>query len=219
MSKIVVIIGAPGAGKGTQARLVSEKYGYPQISTGDILREMALADTPLGNEIRSVQAAGKLVSDEILAQVIRERTSQPDCENGYILDGYPRTISQAHQLEELAAQQGKDVLFVRIYVQEEALMKRLTGRWSCKKCGEIYNIELRPPRRDGFCDRDGEPLWHRDDDNPTSVARRFTAYRASTTPLIEYYRENGSLIQINGDQPVADVFAELSAVIDGASEK
>ncbi|HEX5085822.1 MAG TPA: nucleoside monophosphate kinase, partial [Blastocatellia bacterium] len=121
MSKIIVIIGAPGAGKGTQSRLLSEKYGYPQISTGDILREMGRADTPLGRKVKETMATGRLVSDEILAEVIRSRTAQPDCMNGYILDGYPRTLNQAHQLEELAAKQVKQVRLARIVVPEEVL--------------------------------------------------------------------------------------------------
>jgi adenylate kinase len=166
MSKIIVIIGAPGAGKGTQSRLLSEKYSYPQISTGDILREMGRADTPLGRKVKETMAAGRLVSDEILAEVIRARTSQSDCPNGYILDGYPRTLNQAHQLEELALKQGKQVRLARIVVPEEVLFKRLTGRRACPVCGEIYNIYFRPPKVDGICDLDGAALTQRSDDYP-----------------------------------------------------
>src|SRR5689334_21808820 len=158
MSKIIVMIGPPGAGKGTQSRLLSERYNYPQISTGDILREMAQAETPLGREIKATLAAGKLVSDEILAEVILARTSLPDCEEGYILDGYPRTINQANLLEDLAEKQGKDVFLVRVMVHEESLIKRLTGRWTCPKCGQIYNINFRAPKVAGICDLDGEQL-------------------------------------------------------------
>ena len=155
------MIGPPGAGKGTQARLLSERYNYPQISTGDILREMAQADTPLGREIKATLASGKLVGDEIVAKVILERTSLPDCKDGYILDGYPRTISQAHLLEELAEKQEKDILLVRVVVHEESLIKRLTGRWTCPKCGEIYNVNFKPPKIAGICDLDGEQLKQR----------------------------------------------------------
>jgi adenylate kinase len=217
MSKIIVMIGAPGAGKGTQARLLSERYGYPQISTGDILREMAQADTPLGKEIKETLASGKLVSDQILAEVILKRTSREDCRNGFILDGYPRTLEQARNLEDLAASQKKEVLLVRVGVQEELLFKRMTGRRICTKCGEIYNIYSRPPRRDGYCDLDGAPLMQRSDDEPETVSRRFEAYRVATAPLVDYYRESGRLIEIDGDRPVEKVFEQLSNIVAASS--
>jgi adenylate kinase len=216
MSKIIVIIGAPGAGKGTQSRLLSEKYGYPQISTGDILREMARADTGLGRKVKETMAAGLLVSDDILAEVIRTRTSQPDCNDGYILDGYPRTLEQARLLEELALQQGKQIRFARIVVSEEALSKRLTGRRACPKCGEIYNIYFRPPKVDGVCDLDGASLTQRSDDHPEAVSRRLEEYKRSTAPLIDYYRQSGRLVEINGELPVNEVFEKLVAAVDGA---
>ncbi len=214
MSKIIVIIGAPGAGKGTQSRLLSEKYGYPQISTGDILREMARADTPLGRRIKETMASGQLVSDEILAEVIQTRTSQPDCEKGYILDGYPRTLEQARLLEELASKQGKQVHLARVVVSEDTLFKRLTGRSACPGCGEIYNSYFRPPRVEGVCDLDAEPLTRRIDDNPESVTRRFEEYKRSTAPLIDYYQQSGRLTVLNGELPVNEVFEKLDAAID-----
>jgi adenylate kinase len=217
MSKIIVMIGAPGAGKGTQSRLLSEKYGYPQISTGDILREMAQADTPLGRKIKETMAAGQLVSDEILAEVILTRTSQPDCQGGYILDGYPRTLDQAHLLEELARRQHKQVLLARVVVSEEVLFKRLTGRRTCTNCGEIYNLYFRPPEVAGVCGLDGAPLTQRADDNAESVSRRFEEYKRSTAPLIDYYRQSGRLIELDGELPVAEVFGQLCAVIDGSN--
>lgn len=215
MSKIIVIIGAPGAGKGTQSRLLSERYDYPQISTGDILREMARADTPLGRRIKETMAAGELVSDEILAEVILTRTSQPDCNDGYILDGYPRTLNQAHLLEDLALKQGKQIHLARIVVSEEALFNRLTGRRACPACGEIYNIHFRPSKVEDVCDLDGAPLTQRSDDTPEAVSRRFEEYRRSTAPLIDYYQQSGRLIELNGERPVSEVFDQLCAVIDG----
>ncbi|MBP6820704.1 MAG: adenylate kinase [Acidobacteria bacterium] len=215
MLRVIVIIGPPGAGKGTQARLLSEKYGYPQISTGDILREMAQADTALGKEIQATLASGKLVSDEILAEVIQKRTSRADCENGYILDGFPRTVNQAHQLEELAEHQQKEVLLVRVKVHENVLFERLTGRRTCSKCGEIYNVYSRPPKQDGICDLDGQPLKQRSDDNPDSVVRRFEEYKSSTAPLIDYYRNNGRLIQTTGEGQVEEIFEKLCSLIEG----
>jgi adenylate kinase len=217
MSKIIVIIGAPGAGKGTQSRLLSEKYGYPQISTGDILREMGRADTPLGRQVKETMATGRLVSDEILAEVIRARTSQSDCANGYILDGYPRTLNQAHQLEELASKQGKQVRLARVIVSEDVLFKRLTGRRACPVCGEIYNIYFRPPKVDGICDLDGAALTQRSDDNPESVSKRFEEYQRSTAPLIDYYRQSGRLIEIDGELPVNEVFDKLLAAVEEAN--
>ncbi|MBS1786319.1 MAG: adenylate kinase [Acidobacteria bacterium] len=219
MPRVIVIIGPPGAGKGTQARLLSEKYGYPQISTGDILREMAQADTALGQEIKSTLASGKLVSDEILAEVIQARTSRPDCKDGYILDGFPRTINQARQLEELANQQQKEVLLVRVKVHEDVLFKRLTGRRTCQKCGEIYNIYFRPPQIEGICDLDGSTLKQRSDDNPDAVTRRFEEYRSSTRPLIEYYRNSGRLIETSGEGQVEEIFEKLCALIEGVARQ
>lgn len=214
MSKIIVMIGAPGAGKGTQSRLLSEKYGYPQISTGDILREMAQAATPLGQKIKETMASGRLVSDEVLAEVILTRTSRPDCESGYILDGFPRTLNQAHLLEELARKQRKNVLFVRIVVDEESLFKRLTGRRTCMKCGEIYNLHFRPPKVEAVCDLDGAPLAQRNDDHPESVNKRLEEFRRSTAPLIDYYWQSGRLVEIDGERPVQAVFEKLCEVID-----
>lgn len=218
MSNIIVIIGAPGAGKGTQARLLSEKYGYPQISTGDILRAMAKADSPLGRQLREIMGSGKLVGDDILAELIFERTSQPDCEDGYILDGFPRTLKQAYTLEELAERQGKEVLLVRIVVNEDILFKRLAGRWTCTVCGEIYNIFFRPPRRQGVCDLDDGPLRQRDDDTPEAVNRRFEEYWATAT-MINYFKQSGRLIEVDGERPVAEVFEKLRAVIDSFAVK
>jgi adenylate kinase len=217
MSKIIVIIGAPGAGKGTQSHLLSENYGYPQISTGDILREMARAGTPLGQKVKETMAAGRLVSDEILAEVIRTRTSQPDCNNGYILDGYPRTLNQAHLLEELASKQGKKQILVRIIVSEEELVRRLTSRRVCANCGKSYNLLSHPPKIEGVCDLDGAPLTQRSDDNLESVSKRFEEYRESTAPLIDYYRQSGRLIELNGELPESEVFEKLRAAIDGAN--
>lgn len=227
MAKIIVMIGAPGVGKGTQARLLSEKYGIPQISTGDILREMALAETSLGQSIKQTLADGQLVEDSILAEVVKSATSTDAIansgngnssngrgENGYILDGYPRTPNQARQLEDLATAQGHKVLLVRIYVSDDAFFKRLTGRRTCTKCGEIYNIYSRPPKVDGICDKDGAPLVQRSDDTPETVTKRLDAYNTSTAPLIEYYRQSNRLIEIDGDRNVNKVFENLISLIN-----
>ena len=185
IGKIVVMIGPPGAGKGTQSRQLAEKCNIPQISTGDILREMARMETKLGLQLKTIIAAGQLVSDEVLASVIQTRTTQPDCSRGYILDGFPRTPSQARTLEKLARGQGKDVRLVSIEISREALMKRLTGRRTCSKCGEIYNIYFRPAKQEGVCDFCNGELLHRADDKEETVGTRLTAYEQQTAPLIE----------------------------------
>ena len=207
------MLGAPGAGKGTQARRLSELFRYPQISTGDILREMAKAPTDLGEEIKILQSTGLLVSDDVLARVIEARAALPDCERGFILDGFPRTLNQAKLLDRLAKEQDKDIVLVRVIVPYDTLMKRLTGRRTCPKCGEIYNTLSRPPKQEGLCDRDGSQLFQRSDDNEESIAMRLRAYEESTAPLIDYYRASGRLIEIEGDRPVDDVFEKLLSVI------
>lgn len=207
--KIIVLLGAPGVGKGTQARRLAEKTGFPQISTGDILREMARADTALGQQIRETQAAGRLVSDEVLAEVIRTRTAQPDCRNGYILDGFPRTLNQAKMLEVLASEQGREIQVVKLNVQLSSLMKRLTGRRTCPQCGEIYNIHFQPPHQAGVCDRDGTPLVQRSDDREETVLTRVTTYENATKPLTEYYEQSRRLIKVNAEREVEEVFQAL----------
>ncbi len=214
MSKIIVMMGSPGAGKGTQARLLAEKFGYPQISTGDILRQMAEAETPLGREIRETQAAGRLVSDAVLAELILARTLKPDCREGYVLDGFPRTLEQAHLLEDLAERQRKAIRVIKVVVPRAALLQRLTGRRTCTQCGEIYNIFLRLPQREGLCDLDGAPLAHRSDDKSETVSTRLEAYERSTAPLIEYYRQSGRLVEIDGERTVDEVFRELYATLN-----
>ena len=214
MSKIIVMIGAPGAGKGTQARLLSEKYGYPQISTGDILREMAQSDTELGRELKGILSSGNLVSDDILAEVIKERTSRADCSSGYILDGYPRNLNQARLLEDLAVQQDRSIVFVRVVVHMDSLLRRLTGRRTCTRCGEIYNVYFRPPQKEGICDVDGAPLAQRSDDTAETVIRRLEAYKASTAPLVDYYNHDGRLVEVPGDLAVEQVFEKMCGLID-----
>jgi adenylate kinase len=213
MGRIIVIMGAPGAGKGTQSRLLSDKFGYPQISTGDILREMSEAESQLSSELKEILASGKLVSDEVLAAVILERTSRKDCENGYILDGYPRTLRQAALLESLAKKQRHSVLLVRVTVHKDTLMKRLTGRRLCPVCGEIYNVYFKVPLRDCLCDLDGEKLTQRSDDNEEKVGTRLQAYIESTTPLFDYYAKTGRLLVIDGERPVNEIFEELSSLL------
>jgi adenylate kinase len=214
MNKIIVLIGAPGAGKGTQARLLQERRAIPQISTGDMFREMKTLDTPLAREVQEIMASGKLISDETTFKIVRERTSRTNCENGYILDGYPRTAVQAEQLEALAAEQTKVIQAIEVDVPREELMRRLTGRRSCPVCGEIYNIYSKPPKVDDRCDLhpDAE-LVHRADDNEDSVSTRLATYDELTKPLIDYYEKSGRLMKVDGRGELEDIYAALDKLI------
>lgn len=214
MDKIIVLIGAPGAGKGTQARLLQERKGIPQISTGDMFREMKKAETPLAREVQAVMAAGKLISDDITYRIVRERTSQADTAGSYVLDGYPRTDVQAEQLEKLAEEQGKQIQAIEVDVPRDELMKRLTGRRSCPVCGEIYNIYSRPSRVDGFCDdHPNVRLDHRADDNEESVRTRLDTYATSTEPLLAYYGKTGRLQKVDGTGEVEDIYREIEQLV------
>jgi adenylate kinase len=214
MSKIIVLIGAPGAGKGTQARMLQERKSIPQISTGDMFREMKNADTPLAREVQEIMTAGKLISDELTYQIVRDRTSRDDCRGTYILDGYPRTSVQAEQLENLAEEQSKEIQAIEVDIPRDELMKRLTGRRSCPVCGEIYNIYSKPPKTEGFCDLHPEtPLSHRADDNEESVATRLATYDDNTKPLLDYYEKSGRLQKINGDRDLEEIYRELEKLV------
>ncbi len=214
MAKIVVLIGAPGAGKGTQARLLEERRGIPQISTGDMFREMKSQDTPLAREVQEIMASGKLISDDVTYRIVRDRTSKPDTAGTYVLDGYPRTAVQAEQLEELAKEQGKEILAIEVAVPRDELMNRLTGRRSCPICGEIYNIYSKPPQAEGRCDLHPEAeLVHRDDDHEEKVRVRLETYDELTKPLLDYYERSGRLQKVNGSGEVEEIFEELGKLI------
>lgn len=214
MDKIIVLIGAPGAGKGTQARLLQERRGIPQISTGDIFREMKKEDTPLAREVQAIMASGKLISDDLTYQIVRARTSKPDTKGTYVLDGYPRTAVQAKQLEELAKEQGKTIQAIEVHVPQDELMKRLTGRRSCAICGEIYNIYSKPPRNEGFCDMHPDAkLTHRADDSEEKVKVRLETYDDLTKPLLEYYENSGRLKKVDGTGGIEEIYNELEELV------
>jgi len=214
MDKIIVLIGAPGAGKGTQARLLNERKGILQISTGDMFRAMKTSDTPLGREVQAVMAAGELVSDELTFKVVQDRTSLPDAAGSYILDGYPRTLVQAGQLEGLAEEQEKEIVAVEIDVPREDLLKRLTGRRSCPVCGEIYNIYSKPPKVEGRCDLHPEALLdHRKDDQEGTVAARLATYDELTAPLLEYYRKTDRLKAVDGTGDLEAIYSRIEQAI------
>ncbi|HKP70282.1 MAG TPA: adenylate kinase [Pyrinomonadaceae bacterium] len=214
MGKIIVLIGAPGAGKGTQARLLQERRGIPQISTGDMFREMKTLDTPLAREVQEIMTSGKLISDDITYKIVQDRTSRDDCSNGYILDGYPRTAVQAKQLEDLAREQGFEIQAIEVDVPRDELMKRLTGRRSCPACGEIYNVYSKPPKSDNVCDVHADvQLTHRADDNEESVSTRLATYDEQTKPLIEYYEQSGRLEKVDGTGDVEQIYSELAKLV------
>ena len=214
MSKIIVLIGAPGAGKGTQARLLQERRGIPQISTGDMFREMKGADTPLAREVQEIMASGKLISDELTLKIVRDRTTKPDTAGTYVLDGYPRTAVQAEQLEELAAEQNKTIQAIEVDVSRDELLKRLTGRRSCPVCGEIYNIYSKPPKSDGFCDLHPQAeLIHRADDTEEKVKVRLETYDELTKPLLAYYENSGRLRKVDGTGEIEQIYAEINELV------
>jgi adenylate kinase len=210
MAKVIVLMGAPGAGKGTQARLLQERLHLPQISTGDIFRALKSAQTPLAQEVRELMERGQLVPDELTIKLVKERTAQPDCRNGYILDGFPRTPAQAASLEKLAAEQGNTIVAVLIDVPRELLEQRMTGRRNCPVCGEIYNIYLKPPKFDNVCDLHPEAqLVHRADDNVETVQARLATYEKQTQPLMDYYKSAGLLRAVDGTGAPEAIYEEI----------
>ncbi|MCB1114519.1 MAG: adenylate kinase [Chlamydiia bacterium] len=205
--QVIILLGPPASGKGTQASKLAEELKLPHISTGDLFRENIGNKTPLGNKAKSYIDQGKLVPDELVLDMLFARVSQPDCEKGYVLDGFPRTIPQASALEERLA--GKvNLKVINLKVSDETLIKRTSGRRSCPKCKEVYNIYFNPPEKEGFC-KCGEPLVQRDDDKPEVVKERLKVYKAQTEPLIEFYEKRGEVKHIDGEMPPKEVFQAI----------
>jgi adenylate kinase len=214
MSKIVVMMGAPGAGKGTQARLLQERLGLPQISTGDMFRALLKTETPLAEELRPILSAGALVPDELTIRVVRERTAQADCRSGYVLDGFPRTPAQAEMLEGLAAEQGHTLGAVLVDVPFDILERRVTGRRSCPICKEIYNVYFKPPKSDNVCDLHPEAqLEQRADDNAETIKARLATYERDTRPLLDYYEQSGRLRRIDGTRDTEAIYADIEKAV------
>ncbi len=209
-------MGAPGAGKGTQARLLQERLKLPQISTGDIFRAFKESSTPLANEVRQIMEAGRLVPDDVTIKLVRERTGHADSEAGYILDGFPRTPAQAEMLDQLAREQGKQIQPIVIEVPNELLEQRMVGRRNCPVCGEIYNVYFKPPKVDSVCDKHPDvQLNHRDDDNAETVRARLATYEAKTRPLLDYYRGMGNLHTVDGSRNSESIYRDIEQIVSG----
>lgn len=214
MATYIVLLGPPGAGKGTQATAIAEAYGLAHISSGDLFRENLKAQTELGKLAQGYINRGELVPDDVTIAMVRDRLSRPDCEKGALLDGFPRTPAQAQALGETLAKSGGQVSCVPyISVPAPMLIERLGGRWTCRAQGHVYHEKFNPPQKDGICDLDGSELYQRDDDKPATVENRIRVYMEQTAPLIEYYREQGKLVEVDGSQPIETVTSQLLAAI------
>jgi adenylate kinase len=214
MSSYIVLLGPPGAGKGTQAKLISDKMGLPHVSSGDIFRENLKALTELGKQAQGYMNRGELVPDGLTIAMIRERLSRPDCAAGAILDGFPRTPAQADALAEmLAGLNGKVRIVPYISVPAEVLIERLSGRWSCRTNGHVFHEKFNPPKVAGVCDIDGSQLYQREDDKSETVKRRIQVYMEQTAPLIAYYQARGLLAELDGTQEIDVVGRQLLAAI------
>ncbi|OCS88021.1 adenylate kinase [Caryophanon tenue] len=213
----IVLMGLPGAGKGTQADKIIEKYAIPHISTGDMFRAAIKDGTELGLKAKSFMDQGQLVPDEVTIGIVRERLSQADCEKGFLLDGFPRTVPQAEALDSILVELGKSIEHtINVEVEKDELVARLSGRRICKVCGTSYHVVFNPPKEDGKCDKDGGELYTRADDNPETVSNRLEVNMNQAQPLLDFYQAKGVLSNINGQQDIDKVFADLDALLQGS---
>lgn len=213
----LIFLGAPGAGKGTQAKGLVKRYGVPQISTGDMFRDQVARGTDLGRRAKAIMESGALVPDEIVCAMVEDRLRAPDCTRGFILDGFPRTVPQAGTLSGILQKMGwQTPLVINLAVDYNLLLRRLTGRRSCPQCGKIYNVYLQPPAREGFCDIDSTALIHRPDDREEVIRERLAAYEAQTRPLVDHYRAAGRFHEVDGNQAAEAITGELFRLLDAA---
>ncbi len=209
----IVLLGAPGSGKGTQGDMITKKYGFPRISTGDLLREEVAAGTPLGDIAKRAMERGELVKDELVLEMVEKRIQQDDCQDGYVLDGFPRNIPQAQKLE--ALDRTSEVI-IEIFLEDDIVVKRLSSRRICSICGTIYNLLVKVPKQTGVCDACSGMLIQRDDDKPEVIEERMKVYHGQTEPLVEYYRTKGVFHRVNGDDTIQSVFEGICRVLDSA---
>ena len=211
----IIMLGAPGAGKGTQAKLIGEAYGIPHISTGDIFRMNIKNGTALGMEAKGYMDQGLLVPDELTVKILLDRVAQEDCKDGYVLDGFPRTIPQAEVLDrELDGLNDRIDFAIDVDVPDENIIRRMSGRRACVFCGATYHIEYIRPKQEGICDDCGQELVLRDDDRPETVGKRLSIYHEQTQPLIDFYQQKGILRTVDGTREMEEVFAEIRAILD-----
>jgi len=211
----MILLGPPGAGKGTQAELLVDRYHLPHISTGDIFRAAVKEGSPLGQKAKAFLDAGKLVPDDIVVGIVKERLNQPDCQEGFILDGFPRTIPQAEMLDSYLTEVGRQITAViNIEVDFEVLIRRLTGRRVCRNCHAVYHIANKPAKNPGICDHCGGEIYQRDDDTEETVRKRLEVYQEQTEPLIDYYRKCGKLKTFNGEEPIQTVFDQICFALE-----
>ena len=209
------MLGAPGAGKGTQAKMIAEKFGIPHISTGDIFRANIKNQTELGKKAKAYLDEGTLVPDELTCDLVVDRIAKEDCAKGYILDGFPRTIPQAEALTKALAKDGGAIDYaIDVDVPDSDIVRRLSGRRACLKCGATSHTRFNPPRVEGICDSCGEALVHRDDDKPETIQKRLDVYHSQTQPLIEYYHEAGCMYKVDGTRSLEEVFASICAILE-----
>ncbi|MFY9854459.1 MAG: adenylate kinase [Terracidiphilus sp.] len=212
----ILLLGAPGVGKGTQAKELVKLWGIPQISTGDLLRANVAKGTPLGKVAKELMGRGELVPDSLVNEMVAARLKEPDAGNGYILDGFPRTLGQAHWLDGRLAAEGSalPVIAVSIQVDYNQLLRRITGRRNCPVCASIYNVYMNPPKRDGFCDIEGAALVQRADDTEQVFKERMRAYSGLTAPVVEHYRAVGRFAEVDGDRPIREIAAGIVAAVE-----
>ncbi|RFU05215.1 adenylate kinase [Staphylococcus haemolyticus] len=211
----IILMGLPGAGKGTQASEIVKKFPIPHISTGDMFRKAIKDETDLGKEAKSYMDRGELVPDEVTVGIVKERISEDDAKKGFLLDGFPRTIDQAEALNDIMSELGRNIdAVINIEVPEEELMNRLTGRRICEKCGTTYHLVFNPPKVDGICDIDGGKLFQREDDNPETVSNRLNVNVKQSKPILEYYNEKGVLKNIDGAKDIDDVTKDVIDILD-----
>ena len=212
----ILLLGAPGVGKGTQAKELVKLWGIPQISTGDLLRANVAKGTPLGKVAKELMGRGELVPDSLVNEMVAARLKEPDAANGYILDGFPRTLGQAHWLDGRLAAEGSalPVIAVSIQVDYNQLLRRITGRRNCPVCQSIYNVYMNPPKRDGFCDIEGAALVQRADDTEQVFKERMRAYSGLTAPVVEHYRALGRFAEVDGDRPIREIAAGIVAAVE-----
>lgn len=210
----IIMLGAPGAGKGTQAKMIADKYQVPHISTGDIFRANIKNGTELGKEAKKYMDQGLLVPDELTVKLLLDRVANPDCANGYVLDGFPRTIPQAEVLDAALTELGDKIDYaVNVDVPDENIVKRMSGRRACLACGATYHIEHIPPKTEGICDKCGQELVLREDDKPETVMKRLNVYHEQTQPLIDFYSNKGILKSVDGTVDMMDVFAAIVEIL------